>query len=201
MLRFPEIPDRVFIDILHAAIQHMQASLQGDHFDATGFSMRYPLSARVYVPDQAFTTLGRLLRASQSDTLYEVTDYHWLLLYEALKRFSRHFNDEDGGVGRIRRDYGLRAVDFDELVDLWFWDQDFLLTEEELDKLDAETQGHLAVRTASVRLVQGLRPRRQELTIKRASSDRRPCSPADPFPFYRPGSTVYPDYLKQVNRS
>ena len=200
MLRFAETPDRVFLDILHAAIQHMQASLQGDDFDATGFTMRYPLSARVFAPDQAFTTLGRLLRASRSPTLYEVTDYHWLLLYEALQRFCRRFNEEDGTGGRIGRDYGLRAVDFDELVDLWFWDRDFLLTEEELDKLDAVTQDDLAVRTASVRLVQGLTPRRHELAITRASSDRQPCPPADPFPYYRPGSTVYPDYVKQVNR-
>lgn len=199
MIRFPQTPDRVFVDILHAAIEHMIATLRGDRFDPAGFAMRYPLSARVFSPELAHTILRRLLRASRSDSLYEITDYHWLLLYESLRRFCLVFNDRDGEVGALGAEYGLRTLDFAELIDLWFWDQDFLLTEEEMDKLDPETQDDLGVRTEAIRLVQGLAPRRHELSIRRAVAAPQETAPADPFPYYRAGSTTYPDFLKQVN--
>jgi hypothetical protein len=62
--------------------------------------------------------------------VYRPTDYHWLLLYEVLQNYCVIHNDLAPAAPKGWRPVGkfkLREIDFNALVDLYFWDTDFLL--------------------------------------------------------------------------
>jgi hypothetical protein len=47
-----------------------------------------------------------------------------LLLYECLETFAEGFNEQP--VGWLTENYGMRHIDFTNLVRLFFWDTTFL---------------------------------------------------------------------------
>jgi hypothetical protein len=99
MLRFSGQPDERSLAILHEALTYALDWFD-DHQDSPeDFTVDYPESARCFTPALAEKTLKDLLRASQDSVLYQLTNYHWLLLYEVLKNFTEVFNDDPEGVG------------------------------------------------------------------------------------------------------
>ena len=88
--------------------------------------------------------------------LYQLTDYHWLLVYEVLAQGLIPLNDwqvpevnrelaplagADDGYLKVRR-RGRRTpqvqIDFDGFIDQFFWDTDFLLATTVYEGLDPE---------------------------------------------------------------
>lgn len=133
MLGFQEDPDERSLAILHAALTDSleETELSKDDPEAyqERFTRSYPKSAKCFTPSLGETTLMDLLRASQDSALYQLTDYHWLLLYEVFWSFTQVFNDEPecviGGLELVTK-YGVREIDFYEFIDQYFWDTDFL---------------------------------------------------------------------------
>jgi hypothetical protein len=83
MLRFARPPDRVFGAILHAALEFTRdtlADLSGEYKD--DWVAQYPNAARCLPADTAATLLDQLVAASRDAQLYQLTDYHWLVLYD-----------------------------------------------------------------------------------------------------------------------
>jgi len=166
MLRFAQRPDPVSLAILHAALEDLQETLADA--DEGFWPAQYPTAARCFSPALARTTLGQLLTASQAPEVYQLTDYHWLLLYDCLRVYCEIHNDyareaptQTLPVGSYR----IGRIHFDALIDLFFWDTDFLLEGSTLTGLGPEGRKSMAVADEVFGIAQGLPPHPDELKL------------------------------------
>ncbi len=118
--------------------------------------------------DLARTTAEQLLTASRAPELYQLTDYHWLLLYDCLRvyceihnAFAREAPTKTLPVGP----YQIGPIDFDALVDGYFWDTDFLLEGPIVAGLGPEGRQSADVSDEVFGIAQGLRPYPDELKL------------------------------------
>jgi hypothetical protein len=166
MLRFAQQPDAVFLAILHDALEDLQETLTD--LEAEDWSAQYPLAARCFSPDLARTTLAQLLTASQTPELYQLTDYHWLLLYDGFRVYCAIHNDyapeaptQTLPVGS----YQIGPIDFDAVVDQYFWDTDFLLEGPIIAGLGPDGRQSMGVADEVFGIAQGLPPHSDELKL------------------------------------
>ena len=61
-------------------------------------------------------------------------------------------------------------IDFDGLVDTYFWDTDFLLDAETFSQLDAEAKKKLAFSESLFGVIHGLPPHPEELVLRKSDS-------------------------------
>jgi hypothetical protein len=147
----------------------------------------YPLSAACFTPELARETLldlGAKLRLPEE---YVPTEYHWLLMYECLRSLIEVLND--GSLPSIvqqlttlataqdalylslpiRGKRGARFhIDFEALVDTYFWDTDFLMDAEQFSQLSADAKTRLGFSPSVFGVVQGLAPHPDELVLRRS---------------------------------
>ncbi len=121
MLRFAQRPDPVFLAILHNALKDLRESFTD--LEAEDWPALYPTAARCFSPELARTTLGHLLTASRAAEVYQLTDYHWLLLYDCLRVYC-DLHNEDAQEAPTQTlpigPYQIGPIDFDALMDLFF---------------------------------------------------------------------------------
>jgi hypothetical protein len=151
----------------------------------------YPLSLMCFTRDVAHKTLLDLRAKLEAPELYVLTEYHWLLMYECLKQQIALFNDEPlpSVVKRLRtlttekdttylrlssRSKGLPGVsiDFDQFIDVYFWDTDFLTDAHMFSDLTPEAKRHLGFSKEVFAVTHGLAPHPDELVLKRWQDGR-----------------------------
>jgi hypothetical protein len=130
--------------------------------------------------------LLELLDKLDAPEWYVPTDYHWLLVYECLREHIALFNDGPvpSVVTRLRtlasdqdmtylhlskRSRGTAGVwmDFDEFIDVYFWDTDFLMDVGLLDHLTPDAKQQLRFSGEVFGVTHGLAPHPDELILKR----------------------------------
>ena len=190
MLRFATTLDAVFLDILHEAIQFTIDSIEAYDFDPEPFEIQYENSSRVFHPNLARDTSRQLLDASRSAQWYQPTDYHWLLLYEALEIYCALFNDGELRETRLSAQYGIRLIDFDAIVDIFFWDTNFLLSEEHVVGLGMDGWKELAIHPEIFGITQRLTPHPEEQQLRPIEPDETIAASG----LYRSGSHTYPSW-------
>jgi len=146
-----------------------------------------PLSAQCFTPELARETLLDLLAKLRLPEEYVPTEYHWLLMYECLKVLIEVLNDDplpslveqlttvataqDGLYlflpTRVKDVAGFH-IDFDALVDTYFWDIDFLMDAERFSQLGADAKTRLGFSPSVFGVVQGLSPHPDELVLRRS---------------------------------
>ncbi len=159
MLRFAQRPDSVFLAILREALEDLHETLTD--LEAEDWPAQYPTAARCFGSALARTTLGQLLTASRADQLYQPTDYHWLLLYDCLRVYCDIHNDDAQEAPTQTLPVGpyqIGPIDFDALVDLYFWDTDFLLEGHTLAGLGPDGRMSVDVADEVFGISQGLPP-------------------------------------------
>lgn len=133
-----------------------------------------PLSAACFTPTLARKTLADLLDKLRLPEEYVPTEYHWLLMYECLKVMIEVLNDHAlpslvaqlttlaTAQDALYLSLPLRAkaivrchIDFDALVDTYFWDRDVLMDAEHFAQLDADAKARLGVSPSVFGVVQG----------------------------------------------
>ena len=166
MLRFAQPPDAVFLAILDDALEDLQETLTD--LEAEDWPTLYPLAAPCFGPALARNTLQELLPASRAPALYQLTDYHWLLLYDGLRVYCTVHNDyapeaptQTLPVGP----YQIGPIDFDAVVDQYFWDTDFLLDGPTLAGLGPEDRQGMGVADEVFGIARGLPPHPDELKL------------------------------------
>lgn len=131
MLYFARKPDLVFTAILHTSLESEDESIKGSlNNDLDLWEACYPESSRYFTAATCLDVLSQLFCASRDPIVYCPTDYHWLLLYEVLQNFCVIHNDLAPAAPKGLRPVGeftLSEIDFDALVDIYFWDTDFLI--------------------------------------------------------------------------
>ena len=204
MLRFQYPPDSIFLDILHGAIEEVLWWLELTEYDQEKFSNSYCQSAKCFHPKLAQKTLKQLLRASKAKSLYQLTDYHWLLLYEVLWRFCELFNDEPKEMApTLAKQYGINEIDFHELIDLYFWDTDFLASPDDLINIGEDGRKQMGFGGEAFGVVQRMVPHPEEIKIVRLSTREAKewgeVRTEESLDLVQPGSQKYPSEVIESN--
>ena len=136
-----------------------------------------PLSAECFTSELARETLLDLLVKLRLPEAYVPTEYHWLLMYECLKVQIEVLNDMPlpSLVAQLTtlatahdalylslptRAKGVEGfhIDFDALIDTYFWDTDFLMDAESFARLSAKAKTNLGFSPSVFGVTQGLAP-------------------------------------------
>ena len=147
----------------------------------------YPRSAACFTPALAQATLLDLVDKLRLPEEYGPTDYHWLLMYECLQVQIEVLNDmllpllveqlktlatvQDAvylSLPTRAKDVAGFHIDFDALIDTYFWDTDFLMDAESFARLSAEAKTNLGFSPSVFGVTQGLAPHPEELVLRRA---------------------------------
>lgn len=193
MLRFNNKPDEIFIVLVNEAIEDMLGYVEMDdeieeRLDALRASM--PRSSELFDVRGAMEQLRTLRGCLNSNTLYQPTDYHWLLLYECLGSYCDYFNDER--VGDLYKLHTIEYIDFGSLVDCYFWDTDFL--NDDIPNVSVEVRQMLGVSSETFGLTAGMKPHPEELTLAECSAEMVKDFNKEQDSFFLPGSKRYPSF-------
>lgn len=137
MLRFQESPDPAFVAILATALE-ARADWLEDHyvndpnlFPPGEWTRECPRLHRSLTLEQAIAQQRLLRGALIETTLYMPTDMQFLVLYDALEHFTDLYNDDMKLPIECRElrygPYPIEYIDFDAIVEIFFWDTDFLI--------------------------------------------------------------------------
>ena len=189
MLSFQARPDRVFLAILHEALQRTREELdfaptytpthEGRAEMDEHYRVMYPEITRFFERRELLNVLDCLLEASRQSAIYEITDYHWLVVYECLAVFCDLHNDgvlgDDGEIGP----HVVDTIDFEALVSRFFSDTDFRMGAVLL-QAEERKPGHVQASRQAWKIAAGLRPDPEDLQIARVERSEEEIWPADP---------------------
>jgi hypothetical protein len=147
-----------------------------------------PRSATLFDVAGVKTQLAMLHTAAEQPELYQPTDYHWLLLYEALESYCVEFNEIPHGV--LLDDYGITRLEFDRLIDLFFWDTDFL--DARIPMMPLQVRQQLDISPETFGLTAGLKPHPDELRLTLCDEDVAKDFEGQQCVTFLPGSNEYP---------
>jgi hypothetical protein len=150
----------------------------------------YPLSATCFTPELARATLVDLVAKLRLPEEYVPTDYHWLLMYECLQGQIERLNEDPLAplvnlltalataqdalyltLPPRAQDVAGFSIDFEALVDMYFWDTDFLLDAEQFARLEPDAKASLGFSPSVFGVIQGLAPHPDELVLRRAEEN------------------------------
>ncbi|WP_447969716.1 hypothetical protein [Nitrospira sp. M1] len=132
MLYFRTKPNPAFQVILHDALEleRQEISRISTEKDIDIWEAGYGTVSENFSPYSALVTIEQLLLASSQETVYRLNDYHCLLIYECLKNYCAIQDDlahQEDGRRLTVAEHRLHDIDFQGMIDLYFWDTDCLL--------------------------------------------------------------------------
>lgn len=198
MIFFSREQDEVFPHILGGALDFYRDGLREiiEYGDVDRWHAFHPDTARCFTPEVALKTVKQLASVNSVPEHYRITDYHYLLLYDCLNGFCEIFNDiarqEPGGLFEVGP-YAFREIDFEDLIEIYFWDTDFLMPYDVVCRLGTAMRESMGLADQVWGISQDLEPHAEELRVTRVD----PVVVKDLYRYsealYRPGSTRYPD--------
>jgi hypothetical protein len=189
MLGFEERPDRVFSAIFEASLEvaadHIAQHLE-DHGDTPGPWTEHFLDlAPCFSPRVAQDTIKRLLAAHRDrEHIYQLTDYHRLLIYKCLSLTCDVHNDDLNIPPGETAPFGLYSIgpiDFDLLVQRFFPDIDFLFGPEMLN-VAGEQRRQFMMTDEAFDLVAGHPPHPDELVLSTYAEEEGWLTQEDEYP-------------------
>ena len=206
MLRFQSHPDKVFTAILKDAIQLMidevndALSLSNKEEISEQMISLLPNAENVFNAQTALTTLKEMMVCLEKPQVYYLNDYHYLLLYDTLSNLCDLHNAavEDCKPEEERRqlsqigDYYIEELLFDEMIDIYFYNIDFLFDPEDMFQLGLEGRKEKSITEETFTVIQGLIPHPEELALKEYDGEI-PIA-ADSSRYFGSNSRVYPDF-------
>jgi hypothetical protein len=182
MIVFQDAPDAIFLAIVDEALAHVREvhllRYRTGYRPTTAERRELEESYRHLFPDivplftrqELVRVIDRLRRASRDERRrYELTDYHWLVFYACLQVYCDLHNDGATGdqVGR----YEIEHIDFDAIVERFFFDTDSLMGATLLAAEEA-APGQLRVTRQAWKIAAGLRPEAEDLRLRRSGDAR-----------------------------
>lgn len=140
MLRFEISSEGAFSAILEEALEtgiDMLKEADEDDKNAAHADLR-----EMFGKDRLASIATDLLNAHKSDRLYMPTSYHFLVIDRFLKACADIHNDciHDSGEPLDLEGYLIGRIDAYETIDIFFWDTDYDLNSDVLNKLVASEQ-------------------------------------------------------------
>lgn len=186
MLIFQEEPDSIFRAILHEALEyvrdvHLICYREGyrptrnerHELDET-YRDLFPELVPYFSRRRLIAVIERLLRASRDEQQwYRLTDYHWLVLYWCLQMYCDLHNDDATGTGDTVGPYEIERIDFDAIVDQFFFDTDFLMGSLLLEA-EEKIPGQVNATHEAWKIAAGLKPNAKDVRLVRAADDMTP---------------------------
>lgn len=193
MLRFNNKPDEIFIVLVNEAIEDMLDYVEmDDQIEERQEALRafMPRSSGLFDVRGAMEQLRILRECLNSSTLYQPTDYHWLLLYECLRSYCDYFNDDR--IGDLYKLHKIEYIDFGSLIDCYFWDTDFL--NDDIPTVSVEVRQMLGVSSETFGLTAGMKPHPEELMLAECSAQMVKDFYGHQDSFFVHGSKSYPSF-------
>lgn len=158
MIEWSSKPDPIFYDIVTNALEFHQDSLKEELFDDDN------IAVKIFGQKGLAIELEKIITAHKSKKAFTITDYHFLILYVALAEFCELFNDDM--LGKISFG-GIQPsqLDFEQLVDIYFFDTDFLFDQETINGLSVEQKDEMAISPVVFSIANNLTPHADELKI------------------------------------
>ena len=176
MILFQDDPDAIFLAIVDEVLAHtreVHLVRYREGYRPTRVERReleeayrdlFPELAPLFTRRELVRVIDRLQRASGDERRrYALTDYHWLVLYACLQLYCDLHND--GATGDEVGPYEIEHIDFDAVVDRFFFDTDFLLGASLLSAEEA-APGHLGVTRQAWKIAARLRPEAKDLRLR-----------------------------------
>lgn len=129
----------------------------------------------------------KIINAHNSKSTFVVTDYHFLILYEALALYCDLFNDDM--FGRVSfGDIRPTKLNLDEIADIYFWDTDFLMDQAIVNGLSIDQKDNLAISPVVFSIANNLTPHADELKISVTDEELEPLNETiyvegEPYPY------------------
>jgi hypothetical protein len=178
MIAFQDEPDPIFLAIVDEALAHVR-EVHLVHYKKEYRPTRaerqeleesyrdlFPELAPLFTRVELVRLIDRLRRAHHDRRRrFELTDYHWLVLYSCLRLFCDLHNDGATGAGDRVGPYDIERIDFDAIVDRFFFDTDFLMGTTLLAAEEA-APGQLLVTRQAWKIAAGLKPDAEDLRLK-----------------------------------
>lgn len=164
MIRFARKPDSVFSELIDGAITEIvdnYLNFDNPRDQEDWFCASMPRGARFFTAPHAKEQLLAIQKVYHDGRLYQLTKYHWLLLYECLETFAQGFNEQP--VEWLIKKYGIQQIDFRSLVQLFFWDTSFL--EDHLAKMSRQETRTMLIWPESIGLTAGFKTHPDELAF------------------------------------
>jgi hypothetical protein len=162
MLRFVEKYDKSFRSALTISLEMMQRNLENIMADDNkkrglkDYKDSFPLSSRYFTPQEVYDLITKIVEANEDNTtLYWTTDYHFALCYESLNH-----------IGSISVRGKERELDLDYIFDCYFWDTDFLFTQEQMLDSSLEKKEVMGIRQETFGVVNGMKPCLVEIELR-----------------------------------
>lgn len=182
MLRFQAPPTPAASHMVAVALSHHRDDLLC--MEDEDWNEREERVTRCFTRPLAVQTTDGLIDAHESVHLFQLTDYHWLLLYDALDLAFALANDEgfegyleelplatpDDSVWLTYHTSGRPQFDLGAFLDIFFWDVDFLFEPELVDALGADGRQLARMNEELWGLARGLAPHSKELELVRVPS-------------------------------
>ncbi len=175
MIVFQDTPDAIFLAIVDEALAHVRevhlfpyrAGYRPTRADRGEIEESYrhlfPDLRLLFARKELVRVIDRLRCANRDERRrYELTDYHWLVRYACLEVYCDLHNDGVAGdqVGR----HEIEHIDFDAIVERFFFDTDFLMGATLLAAEEA-APGQLRVTRQAWKIAAGLRPEAKDLGL------------------------------------
>lgn len=183
---FQDPPDAIFLAILHEALEHVRechlVQFRDDYRPTKAerqeldefYSDLYPELVPLFSRSKLVSVVDNLLRASRADDLYVPTDYHWFVLYVCLEMYCDLHNDDATGTGDKVGAYEIESIDFDAIVERFFWDTDFLLGPVLL-QAEEKSPGFLQASRQAWKIAAGLKPAPTDLKLRLVRRSKAPA--------------------------
>lgn len=192
MLHFEKETDIIFTAILDEAFKLMISEFNNDTDSYTedelkGGILQYYMAhaKRNFTVETILPVLRDLAKYNREPGLWEINDYHYVVIYDTLRYYCDIQNDlakERGEPILLVNDYRVESLDFDEIVEFYFPDIDFLWPEDTLLNLNYNQKKQLGARKELFGVITGLKPHPDELEIK--LFEKGEFQPQDPDPLY-----------------
>jgi hypothetical protein len=176
MIVFQDAPDAIFLAIVDEALAHVRevhllryrtgyrpTRAERRELEAS-YRDLFPELVPLFTRRELVRSIDRLRRANRDERRrYELTDYHWLVLYVCLQVYCDLHND--GATGDQVGPYEIEHIDVDAVVERFFFDTDFLMGATLLAAEEA-APGQLSVTRQAWKIAAGLRPEAKDVRLK-----------------------------------
>jgi hypothetical protein len=192
MLRFQAPPDEIFMAILEEGIMLMidqirsiKSFSRNKEDEKEHCKSLLPFACNVFNSETALRTLKSMLTYHKKPGLFVLNDYHYLLLYDTLQYYCDVHNDmvkntldrNEKKKASLVGTFYIEEIFFDDLIDIYFYDTDFLLNADTVVNLGVDNRKALGLNDETFGISQGLSPHPEELKIKTHNFNPEDSSP------------------------